>query len=311
VLTVSVIVAATNRPATLERCTRAIESARSALDELIVIDGPAGAGPAQARNEGARRARGEVLLFVDADVEIHPDSIDRVRHAFQEQPDLDAVFGSYDSRVAAPGFVSAFRNLLHHHVHQQGAGTATTFWAGIGAIRRDRFLAAGGFDATRYPRPSIEDVELGVRLAGAGCTLVLDPELQGTHLKRWSLWEMLRTDFARRGVPWVGLLLRERTVPTALNLGWSHRLSAIASLTAAAAVPRRRPLTAGGSLLALICLNRAFYGLLVRRCGPRGAAVGVGLHALHHLAAAAAVPAGLLLHARERIGERLRAGRPG
>ena len=51
-----------------------------------------------------------------------------------------------------------------------------------------------GFDARRYPRPSIEDVELGGRLSGRG-RLVLDPALQGTHLKEWTLASMVVTDF--------------------------------------------------------------------------------------------------------------------
>jgi hypothetical protein len=43
-----------------------------------------------------------------------------------------------------------------------------------------------------------------------------------------------------------------------------------------------------------VLLNADLYALLGRRLGPRGAVVGVGLHALHHLAGAAAVPAGAL-----------------
>ena len=38
--------------------------------------------------------------------------------------------------VATHGAVAAFRNLLHHTIHQRSQGTVTTFWAGIGAVRR-------------------------------------------------------------------------------------------------------------------------------------------------------------------------------
>ena len=157
---------------------------------------PTLAGPAEARNLGAQRARGDVLVFVDADVVVHADAFHRIRAALEADQGLTAIFGSYDDSPPAPGAVSGFRNLLHHYVHQSSPGPATTFWAGLGAIRRDAFLASGGFDAARYPRASIEDVELGIRLAEAGARIVLDPELQGTHLKEWGLGEMLRTDFA-------------------------------------------------------------------------------------------------------------------
>ena len=69
-----------------------------------------------------------------------------------------------------------------------------TFWAGLGAIRRRAFLAAGGFDELRFPEPSIEDIELGMRLAADGAWIELDPSLQATHLKQWPLLRMLRTD---------------------------------------------------------------------------------------------------------------------
>ena len=107
----------------------------------------------------------------------------RASARFRGGPTLTAVFGSYDDAPAEPGVVSQFRNLLHHHVHQQGAGEATTFWAGLGAVRADAFRAAGGFDAERYPLPSVEDIDLGTRLSRNGGRILLDPLIQGTHLK--------------------------------------------------------------------------------------------------------------------------------
>jgi len=290
---IGVVVPATDGPATLARCVQAIRRGADPPDEVIVVTEPAGAGPAAARNAGARRATADVLVFVDADIVVHPDAIGRIRQAFERDPSLTALFGSYDDEPPAPGAVSGFRNLLHHHVHQQAAGAAETFWAGLGAIRRQAFLGVGGFDESWFPRASIEDVELGMRLVDGGGRIWLDPEIQGTHLKRWTLLGMLRTDFARRGLPWTGLLLRARRVPRHLNLGWSHRLSAIASVLALFAALRRRPGMVAGAVVALVALNRSLYALVLKRRGPSGALVGVGVHMLHHLAATASVAAGV------------------
>ena len=298
-VTISVVVPATNRPATLDRCLAAIRAGEDAPDELIVVDSPPDAGPAGARNDGARRAVGDVVVFVDADVEVHSDAVARVRAAFDREQSLTALFGSYDDAPYAPGIVSEFRNLLHHHVHHESAGDATTFWAGLGAVRRAAFLEAGGFDAEQFRVPSIEDVELGLRLAAAGARIRLDPSVRGKHLKAWSFHDMVRTDLLRRGVPWVRLLLVHGS-SSALNLGWRHRLSALASLTAVAALLFRRPAATVLSTGALVALNRSFYALLLRRLGPRGAIAGVGLHVVHHLTAVAAVPLALLFHAVER-----------
>jgi GT2 family glycosyltransferase len=296
----SAIVPASDAPPELERCVEAIWSAEDPPDEVIVVESAPGPGPAAARNAGAERAGGDVLVFVDSDVLPHRDVFRRIRAAFDADPELAAIFGSYDDSPEAPGVVSGFRNLLHHFVHQQSGGEAATFWAGLGAIRRDVFARAGGFDADRYTEPSIEDIELGMRLAARGARMKLDPTLQGTHLKRWTLKEMVRTDFHGRGVPWVALLARNSAAPTGLNLGWRHRLSAAASIALVASLAARRPRQAAVALGAFVALNASFYTLLLKRRGSAQAALGVGLHALHHLTAACAVPAGILVHVREQ-----------
>jgi glycosyltransferase involved in cell wall biosynthesis len=50
VSTLSAVVPATNRPGTLAQCIAAIEAAIDRPDEILVVDAPAGAGPAEARN---------------------------------------------------------------------------------------------------------------------------------------------------------------------------------------------------------------------------------------------------------------------
>jgi GT2 family glycosyltransferase len=289
---IAAIVPATDRPATLDRCLAAIRGAERAPEELIVVDEPAGSGPAAARNAGVARTDADVVAFVDSDVVVHSDAFARMRAALAD-PGLHAVFGSYDDAPEAPGAVAGFRNLLHHAVHQESPGPASTFWAGLGAVRRDTFLTAGGFDELRYRKPSIEDIELGMRIASEGGRIELDPALQGTHLKDWTLAETVRTDFARRGVPWVRLLVERREVPDDLNLAWRHRASAAAAVAGLAAVAARRPAIALGSAVALVSLNRSFYALLLRRRGAAQAAAGVGLHAIHHAVGAASIPAGL------------------
>ena len=85
-------------------------------------------------------------------------------------------------------------------------------------IRRDVFLAFGGFDPRLYPRPAIEDIELGYRLTRAGHRIVLARDVLATHMKRWTLAEMVRTDIFSRGVPWTLLIKRTGTIETDLNV---------------------------------------------------------------------------------------------
>jgi cellulose synthase/poly-beta-1,6-N-acetylglucosamine synthase-like glycosyltransferase len=300
VVTLSVVIPATDRRPTLERAVSAVERSDARPEEVIVVDQPFRLGPAAARNLGAQSASGDILVFVDADVEVHRDAFARIRAAFDEDPGLTAVFGSYDADPAARTLVSDFRNLLHHHVHHEGAGPASTFWAGLGAVRRDAFLGVGGFDEARFPHASIEDIELGIRLSRHSGRIVLDPEIQGTHLKRWTLVEMVRTDLFGRGVPWLRLLLDDRSHSTALNLGWRQRAGAGASVLLVTAVARRRFRLAISTLAFLVALDRPFYELLLRRRGRLQTAAGVALHVVHRLTSAAAVPVALAAHALER-----------
>jgi GT2 family glycosyltransferase len=292
VASLSVVIPATDHPPTLDRCLTALRGSEDQADEVIVVQEPTLSASA-ARNAGLHRARGDVVVFVDADVVVAPDALARIRARFAV-PGLVAVFGSYDDAPAVRTTVSAFRNLLHHHVHQSSAGPAETFWTGLGAVRRDALLAVGGFDEDRYPHPSIEDIDLGTRLAAAGHPIELDPTIQGTHLKAWTLRSMLWTDLTRRGIPWVDLQLRTGRLSGALNCGWRHRASAAATVAGLAAVLVAHLPLAVLALVLLVALNRGFYGLLLRRLGPLRALAGLALHAAHHLVAVVSVPAGVV-----------------
>src|SRR5262249_16282584 len=206
------------------------DSAARALDaRATLLRLPSPRGPAAARNVGAQASRSELIFFLDADVAVHRETLARALRRFEHDPCLTALFASYDDNPAAPGFVSQYRNLLHHFVHQQGVfqdgiRPAHTFWTGCGLIRRSVFLKYGGFDPRLYPRPAIEDIELGYRLTRAGHRIVLARDILASHMKRWTLKEMIRTDIFRRGVPWMLLIKRTGTVETDLNVKSSQKV---------------------------------------------------------------------------------------
>lgn len=242
------------------KCLASVAAAIGTGDEIIVVaDGegddswrtaeqmgarvvklPARSGPAQARNVGAQTSKSDILFFIDADVTIPPDSIERVRAIFESEKDLAALIGSYDEEPAELNFHSQYKNLFHHYVHQQGGGEASTFWGACGAIRREVFLRTGGFDPS-YSRPCIEDIELGYRLKADSQKIRLLPDLQVKHLKRWNAYSLIGTDVFDRATPWTELiwdrLIRRRPrVSNDLNLGVSYRLSLITSFLFLAAL---------------------------------------------------------------------------
>lgn len=329
----SVIVPVHNGRDVFVRCLEAL--AASDLDrefwELIVVDdastddsvdravpyadaiarlSPRPHGPSYARNRGAEVARGEVLVFIDADVCVHPDTLRRFAWYFAEAPEVSAVFGSYDDRPAAPGFVSQYRNLLHHYVHQQSPGPAETFWAGCGAVRRDAFVSVGMYNEWRFSRPQVEDIELGHRLRDHGYRIELKPEIQGTHLKRWTFRGMITADLKDRGVPWSRILLERDEVADGktLNLKLKEKictaLAWLALLPIVAAAIFRDPrwlLVSAALLLAVLIVNVPLYRFFRRARGFFFALGVLPLHLLYYILNGVSVIVAVVLH--QTIGD--------
>ena len=308
-MTVSVIVPVRDGGDAFRACLASLAACEPPAHEIIVVvdggsDGsaahasaagvqvialPATVGPALARNVGAAAATGDVLLFVDADVEVPPDLVGRMARHLQDDAGLAAVIGSYDQQPADPGFLSQYRNLLHHYVHQSGREEASTFWCGCGAIRRAVFTAAGGFNGG-FSDPSIEDIEFGYRLRGGGHRIRLAKDAQVTHHKRWTAFSLVRTDVFARAVPWTRLIIRSGVLPNDLNVKSSSRASVALAFTlvlALAASPFASwgAATAALAGLGLLALNAGFYRLLWRLRGPLFALAAIPWHWVYYLCA--------------------------
>lgn len=315
--TLSIVVPVYNSSAQLKRCLAAIAASDVTNHEVLVVDdgstepiepivaehgfrylrieGPS--GPARARNVGVQSTSGEFVAFVDADVCVRHDALSRMAALLAEDGGVAAVVGSYDEDPAERDFFSQYKNLFHHYVHQRCEGELQTFWTGCGTIRRDAFVAFGGFDERRYRRPAIEDIELGTRMTAAGSRIVLDGRIQAKHLKRWTFWNLLRTDVLERGIPWTRLMWRSKALASTLNVTAPQRLSVllvyvallatIASLWAIAALP-----AAALSAAAVTAINADFYRFFARRKGLWFAIRTVPLHWLYFVYCGLCVVAG-------------------
>jgi hypothetical protein len=149
-------------------------------------------------------------------------------------------------------------------------------------MRTTAFLDVGGFDK-KYRYPSVEDIELGMRVAANGGKILLVPELRCKHLKQWTFTSMVVTDVAHRARPWTHLILNTRNMPATLNLDWRNRLSSICSvlliafLGAAIVVPGAF-WAAVACGLAVAAINLDFYLLCLKKRGIGFAVASFVLH---------------------------------
>jgi GT2 family glycosyltransferase len=316
----SVIIPVYNGGQSFCRCLTAVKKYLSPDIEVVIVDdgstdpsveiaqshgfqvlrSPQNRGPAHARNLGAKAAKGQILFFVDADVEIAATTFTNVLDCFRQQPELDAIIGSYDDRPAAQNFLGQYKNLLHHYTHQIAHEQAWTFWGACGAIRRSVFWTLGGFDES-YRRASIEDIEFGYRLKQAGYSIQLVKTLQVKHLKRWELGSLLKADILYRAIPWTELIWRDRTLSNDLNLDVNSRISVIAvflflaSLVSSSISEMFLLVTAIAALLLLV-INASTYQFFLYKRGLRFTLRVIPYHWLYFLYGGLSFAIGTIRH---------------
>lgn len=308
-------------------CLSAIEQSKFKNWELIVVDDSStdhsaiiaekfGAtvlktngrlGPGAARNLGAQAASGEYLCFIDADCEVHSDTLTNLVQTLKHRPEIDAIFGSYDDAPKATNFVAQYKNLFHHYVHQNGNEEASTFWAGCGAVKRSTFLTNGGFDVQRYQRPSIEDIDLGYRIRQAGGKIYLAKQVQVKHHKAWDMKSLIKTDVLDRGIPWTKLLLSNKSgFVNELNLQISSRISVAATyvlliLLLASLYKNEITLLALFTATLLLLLNLNVYRFFYEKRGFLFTIRAIFMHWLYYFYSGVAFICGALPHQQAQL----------
>ena len=135
-------------------------------------------GLPEACNSGAADASAEVIAFVDADVEVHEDALDRLARLSQPTCGRSRCSATTTTRPIPPrsrGFATCSPSRP-----QQLARAGRDLLGRAGGDPPRRSFAAGGFDAARYPEPASRTSSLDALIAD-GAEIALDPEIRGTH----------------------------------------------------------------------------------------------------------------------------------
>ena len=162
----------------------------------------ANSGPAVARNRGIEEAEGDVIVFVDDDIEPQPELL--ARHlAHHESHPAVAVIGPQlpdpDRRRQEPPWVVWEHEQMVRQYRNFADGTWPEagphhFYTGNASVRREHLAAIGGFNVT-FGRQ--EDVELAMRLVrDRGVEVRIDLEARAIHRPNRTYASWARTPYA-------------------------------------------------------------------------------------------------------------------
>ena len=193
-VTLSIIIPTFNRKTELELCLKSLAPENQhystqnyeiivsndgsdldlALPESIkplikFIDGPK-LGPAANRNNGAKHASGELLVFLDDDCIPQPSLLNAYHNAAVNSPDIQVFEGKISSLEERTSLEQVAP------INQTGG----FLWSCNFAIRRQYFAEIKGFNAL-FLYPAMEDVELQHRIKQQKAEIKFVPEAEVIH----------------------------------------------------------------------------------------------------------------------------------
>ncbi|OGS13985.1 MAG: hypothetical protein A2285_02200 [Elusimicrobia bacterium RIFOXYA12_FULL_57_11] len=266
----SVIVPAFNCQGTIAGCLAAIRSSSRKDYELIVADDGSTdatgaiaakyadrlltlphAGRIAARENGFQAATGQILVNIDSDILIQPDTLAIISDFFQANPGVDALTGRLSMHTPVKGFFSQYKNLYMHHIFGRLPERVTFLYGSIYAVRAALWNNAGcAAQKSALTVELGEDTAMGQSYAASGRQIAFLKDLQVTHLKTYTLRSFIANDF---NIPfwWAHILIATKGWKQLgkSGTGYSHSpKEQLASVVLAPLLALLLPLTAGGLL---------------------------------------------------------------
>lgn len=206
----SVLIRTYNNQASIENCLQAIRSSSYKDYELIIVDCAssdatasiasrytdnvfrlnAGTDRVDAQNTGFKKAKGDVMVNIDSDILVRPDSLSIIYDYFTHHPNIDALTGMLSKEHPNKNFLSQYKNLYMYYIFKKMPDKDIDFLYGsIYAVTRD---AAKLYDTNVK---IAEDTAYGQALASNGKRIVLLKSLEVVHLKKHGFFSFVKNDF--------------------------------------------------------------------------------------------------------------------
>ena len=165
------------------------------------------ASVAIARNKGALNFNGEILVFIDSDVEVKEDAIEKLVIPISNK-NVDATVGNYSNDINNLNFFQSYKILYLNKKYSKEGYIKNHFWTALCAIKNDVFIEIGGF-SDYFFLCSSEDTELGHRLSKYNKKIMAVPSAQGKHYKYYNFKKIVFNDL-RKGISSSSLSIKNK-----------------------------------------------------------------------------------------------------
>lgn len=228
---ISIIIPSYNSAKTLNFCLKSVQSSAYKNFEIILVDDKSmdnsiniakkypevkiirlkqNLGPANARNIGAKNARGQVLVFIDSDVVIEKESLSRIIKDFRKYKSIIAVDGLYSKIPANKGLFSRYLALQKYYNFSRSGKYFSHPTTAFFGIKKDVFIKYNGFNPTYK---EMEDYELGFRIAEEE-KILLDKRLTCKHF--FPSFIICAKKYFIRTQYWMDLFLKHKRFSTGI-----------------------------------------------------------------------------------------------
>ena len=223
-LELSIIIAAYNSAKTLRHCLQSVLSSSFSNYEIIVVDDGSSDSTSEiarefttsvfrfdenqgrniARRFGYSKARAPIIVNLDSDIVIAPDTLRKLMHLVETDPDEVKVWAGYLAKpLLKPGIAEFMKELKLHRIHSSCRSNAGFLYGGFFA-----------FDASLVPllrsdAAYADDTEMGLAFSERGHRIEFREELQVHHLKRYGLIALFM-DELRMAFDWPAIFFRRR-----------------------------------------------------------------------------------------------------
>ena len=204
----SVIVTTYNSEKTVKRCLEAIRQSTYPSYEVIVIDDGSSdqtltyahryadrvipkshIGKAYVRGIGLQSAQGDIVVNVDSDVEIQPDTLSRIASQFSSEPETAAVTGLVSRSNPYNNFASQYKNLYMHYMFRNLPDRVSFLYGSIYAVSRQVIPL---YNVNRH---DVDDTEFGQQICDKGHHITFMRDLEIIHNRHFTLQSLIYNDF--------------------------------------------------------------------------------------------------------------------